>query len=158
MLAIFENLGFIELMVVLVAALLIFGRRLPEVAGQAGSTLARFKRSIETMREETGIEREIRKAQRDIQGVIPRDLSIGEMARRASAELEKRIKANEALDATEVSGVTQPADATSAAPTAHAEPADPAPFDDPGLVAAPRPGAATADDLDAAPPPERPAS
>jgi Sec-independent protein translocase protein TatA len=92
MLAIFDNLGFFELMIVLVAAILIFGKRLPEVASQAGQQLVKFRRSLEQIKTETNIDNEIRKIQRDIQSAVPRDLSMGEMARIASAEIEKRMK------------------------------------------------------------------
>jgi Sec-independent protein translocase protein TatA len=92
MLAIFDNLGFFELMIVLVAAILIFGKRLPEVASQAGQQLVKFRRSLEQIKTETNIDNEIRKIQRDIQSAVPRDLSMGEMARIASAEIEKRMR------------------------------------------------------------------
>jgi TatA/E family protein of Tat protein translocase len=95
MLAIFESLGFSELMIVLVAAILIFGKRLPEVASQAGQQIAKFRRSLQDIKTETGIDNDIRKIQREIQQAVPRDLSMGEMARIASIELEKRIKAND---------------------------------------------------------------
>jgi TatA/E family protein of Tat protein translocase len=48
LIAIFDNLGMGELMVVAVVALLLFGKRLPEVASQAGSTLAKFRKSLDT--------------------------------------------------------------------------------------------------------------
>lgn len=95
MLAIFESLGFSELMIVMVAAILIFGKRLPEVASQAGQQIAKFRRSLQDIKTETGIDNDIRKIQREIQNAVPRDLSMGEMARIASLELEKRIKAND---------------------------------------------------------------
>jgi len=95
MLAIFESLGFSELMIVMVAAILIFGKRLPEVASQAGQQIAKFRRSLQDIKNETGIDNDIRKIQREIQNAVPRDLSMGEMARIASIELEKRIKAND---------------------------------------------------------------
>jgi TatA/E family protein of Tat protein translocase len=95
MLAIFDNLGFSELLVVLVVAILFFGKRLPEVASQAGMQIAKFRRSLQDIKNETGIDEDLRKIQRDIQNAVPRNLSMGEMARIASVELEKRIKAND---------------------------------------------------------------
>jgi TatA/E family protein of Tat protein translocase len=95
MLAIFDNLGFSELLIVVVVAVLIFGKRLPEVASQAGMQIAKFRRSLQDLKNETGIDNDIRKIQREIQEAVPRDLSMGEMARIASLELEKRMKANE---------------------------------------------------------------
>lgn len=100
MLALIDNIGFTEMMIVLVVALLIFGKRLPEVAGQAGAQLAKLRRAFEDMKQETGIDREIRKVKRDLEDAIPpevRNMSIGEMARKASAEMEKRLAINEAI-------------------------------------------------------------
>lgn len=94
-LAIFDNLGFSELMIVLIVAILIFGKRLPEVASQAGSQLAKFRRSLQDIKNETGIDNDLRNIQRDIQNAVPRNMSMGEMARIASIELEKRMKAND---------------------------------------------------------------
>ena len=120
MLAIFESLGFSELMIVMVAAILIFGKRLPEVASQAGAQLAKFRRSLQDIKNETGIDNDIRKIQRDIQQAVPRDLSMGEMARIASIELEKRMKANDApaTDAAKPAGVIDTAGVVTKAPSA----------------------------------------
>lgn len=93
--ALIDNLGGIELLIVLVVALLVFGKRLPEVAGQAGRQMVKIRRSLDSAWRDTGMEREIRDVKRDLESAIPRDLSIGEMARVASAEMDKRIQANE---------------------------------------------------------------
>ena len=105
MLAIFDNLGFSELLIVLVVAILVFGKRLPEVAAQAGTQLGKLRRSLQDVKNETGIDQDIRKIQREIQQAVPRDLSMGEMARIASAEMDKRIRANEGVPA-ETKGTT----------------------------------------------------
>lgn len=109
MLAIFDSLGFSELMIVVVAAVLVFGKRLPEVAAQAGLQIGKFRRSLQDVKNETGIDNDIRKIQRDIQNAVPRDLSMGEMARIASVELEKRMKANEERKTAEASPDAHPA-------------------------------------------------
>ena len=96
MLALIDNLGGVELLIVCIAGLLVFGRRLPEVAGQAGKQLVRVRRSIDAAWRETGMEKELRDVRRDLDAAIPRDLSIADMARRASAEMDKRVKAIEA--------------------------------------------------------------
>jgi Sec-independent protein translocase protein TatA len=95
LLALLETLGGLELLIVCIAGLLVFGKRLPEVAGQAGKQLVKVRRSIDAAWRETGMEKELRDVKRDFDAAIPRDLSIGEMARLASAEMEKRVKANE---------------------------------------------------------------
>jgi len=96
LLALIDNLGGVELLIVCIAGLLVFGKRLPEVAGQAGKQLVRVRRSIDTAWRETGMEKELRDVRRDIDAAIPRDLSIADMARLASSEMDKRVKANEA--------------------------------------------------------------
>lgn len=95
MLALLETLGGLELLIVCIAGLLVFGRRLPEVASQAGKQLVKVRRSIDAAWRETGMEKELRDVKRDLDAAIPRDLSIADMARMASAEMDKRVKSNE---------------------------------------------------------------
>jgi Sec-independent protein translocase protein TatA len=94
--AFFDNLGGTELLLVMVAALLVFGKRLPQVAGDAARQMAKLRRSLDEAWRETGMEKEIQQVRRDLETAIPRDLSIADMARVASAEMDKRIRANEA--------------------------------------------------------------
>lgn len=99
--ALIDNLGGLELLLVFGAALLVFGRRLPEVAGQAGRQLVKVRRSLDAAWRDTGMEKELRDVKRDLESAIPRDLSIGDMARIASAEMDKRVKANEGVSSAE---------------------------------------------------------
>ncbi|MFN0243318.1 MAG: twin-arginine translocase TatA/TatE family subunit [Planctomycetota bacterium] len=131
MLGLIDNLGFGEFLIVGVAALLIFGKRLPEVAAQAGAQIAKFKRSLETMRRDTGIDQEIQKVRSELtnvvpRDVIPRDLSIGEMARMATREIQASLRDVETVDskvpvapstAAPVSAPTAPSTANAAAST-----------------------------------------
>jgi Sec-independent protein translocase protein TatA len=94
--AFFDNLGGTELLIVLVVALLVFGKRLPQVAGDAARQMAKIRRSLDEAWRDTGMEKEIQQVRRDLETAIPRDLSIADMARAASAEMDKRIRANEA--------------------------------------------------------------
>lgn len=96
MFAFIDNLGGTELLIVLVAALLVFGKRLPQVAGDAARQMAKLRRSLDEAWRETGMEKEIQQVRRDLETAIPRELSIADMARAASAEMDKRIRANEA--------------------------------------------------------------
>jgi len=57
--AFFWNLSFGEIAVVLILAVLIFGKRLPQVAGEAYRTVAKLRRHFEDLRRESGIDREI---------------------------------------------------------------------------------------------------
>jgi len=59
MLAFIGNLSLREIIVIMVIAVLVFGRRLPQVVGQAMHQLRRLQRALEALRRETGIEREI---------------------------------------------------------------------------------------------------
>ncbi len=87
MLALFESLGGIELVVVGIGALLLFGKDLPKVAGEAGAQIAKFKRSLDATWRDTGLERELRQ----FRDVIPRDLSLRDVARTASEKLAVRL-------------------------------------------------------------------
>jgi Sec-independent protein translocase protein TatA len=90
--AIFEDIGFTEILVIGVAGLLLFGKRLPEVAGQAGQQLIKFRRSLQQVKAESGMDQEVRKIRRTLEEAIPRDLSVGEVARLASARVQERIQ------------------------------------------------------------------
>ena len=92
MFALFEDLGFPELVVIGVAGVLLFGKRLPEVASQAGQQLVKFRRSLQQVKAESGMDQEVRKIQRTLEEAIPRDLSVGEVARLASARVQERIQ------------------------------------------------------------------
>lgn len=66
MLAIIGNLHMTELLVIALAALMIFGRRLPEVAMRGAAQVVRLRRSVTKMWREAGLEEELRKVRRDI--------------------------------------------------------------------------------------------
>lgn len=72
-LALFGDLGFQELLLVAVAAVMIFGKRLPEVAGQAYGQFQKLRRSLTHMWRETGIDEELRRIQRDVDRQLPRE-------------------------------------------------------------------------------------
>jgi len=95
------NLQAGELAIVLLVAILVFGKRLPQVAGQAASQVTRVRRALEKAWRDTGMDRELHQMRRDIDTAIPRDLSIGEMARLASAEMDRRIRENESPEGKE---------------------------------------------------------
>lgn len=64
MLGFFWNLGPIEIGVALILSVLIFGRRLPQVAGQGMRHAARARRYLEDLRRESGIDRELHDVRR----------------------------------------------------------------------------------------------
>src|SRR5262245_8506511 len=89
-----------EILVIGVFGVLLFGRRLPEVASQAGQQLVKFRRSLQQVKAESGMDQEVRKIQRTIEEAIPRDFSVGEVARLASARVQERIEsARKEIDA-----------------------------------------------------------
>jgi len=70
-LAIFGDFAFTELLLVAAVALMVFGKRLPEVAVRAAAHLTRLRRSLTEMWREAGIEEELRKVRRDVERTMP---------------------------------------------------------------------------------------
>ena len=119
MLGIINNLSPGEIIVVLIASVLIFGRRLPEVAAKGAVQLQKLRRGVNDFKRESGFDEEIRKAKRLVDNPI----------REATKELTKepaswrppspRVAAHpEAIDA-EVTEIidTKPAASASAEPS-----------------------------------------
>ena len=67
------NLGMLEIGLILVVAVLVFGRDLPSAAVQAAGTLQKLRRALADMRRETGIDEELRRARREFEQAVPRD-------------------------------------------------------------------------------------
>ena len=70
----FLNLGLTEMLLILVVAILVFGRNLPTVAVQAAATVQKMRRSLVDLRREAGIDEELRRARREFEQAVPRDL------------------------------------------------------------------------------------
>jgi Sec-independent protein translocase protein TatA len=70
MLAFLTNLSVGEFVLVLVVAVLIFGRRLPEVAAKGAVHLQRLRRGLMEFRRESGFDEEIRRARRLVENPI----------------------------------------------------------------------------------------
>jgi len=70
-LAIFGDLAFSELLLIAAVALMVFGKRLPEVAVRAAAHVTRLRRSLTEMWREAGIEDELRKVRRDVERTMP---------------------------------------------------------------------------------------
>lgn len=87
--ALFDSLGGSELFIVGIAALLVFGKKLPEVASQAGKQIAKLRHGVDKSWKETGLEEEIR----DIKQALP-DVSPAELARSASRRFQQRVAEN----------------------------------------------------------------
>jgi Sec-independent protein translocase protein TatA len=91
----FLNLSPVEVVIILVVAIVVFGRRLPEVAGQAAGAVQRMRRSLEDLRRETGIDREIREARRAVEDAVPRDIRPSHVSRKAREGLDKALRTAE---------------------------------------------------------------
>ena len=70
MLAFITNLSLGEVLTILIAAVLIFGRRLPEVAARGAVHMQRLRRGMQEFRRESGFDEEIRKARRMIENPV----------------------------------------------------------------------------------------
>lgn len=131
MFALFESLGGIELLVVGIGALLLFGKDLPRVAADAGAQFTKLKRSLDSTWRDSGLEREVRQ----IRDAIPRDLSLTDVARTASEKLAVRLEEEERIrtEKPDASG-SVPRGSTIHAPLLEAEGAAPEPAPGPGAA------------------------
>lgn len=66
MLALIGNLSVGEIIVIAVLSILIFGGRLPEVAARAVHYFRQFRRGLDDLKRETGIDRELRNIEYEI--------------------------------------------------------------------------------------------
>jgi sec-independent protein translocase protein TatA len=80
----FGNLGFPELLIIMVVVLLLFGaKRIPEIAGSMGKGIKEFRKNIN-------------EATRDITSETQQTIDTDTQTRLTSAELERRRAAEEA--------------------------------------------------------------
>ncbi len=107
----FFGLSPIELLVIVVVAIVMFGQRLPQVAGETAATLQRFKRSLTDLRRETGIDQEIYKAKREFEEAQRQARAVDprmELSREAAAaKAQAAALAREASLRSEPGGMTQ---------------------------------------------------
>ena len=90
----------LELMVVGVASVLIFGGRLPEVAMRAIAHVMRARRALSQMWRDTGLEDELRRVRREIETKVPRQVDYDVRPQLdAAAEDPARAAAARARDA-----------------------------------------------------------
>lgn len=69
MLGLIGNLSLQELLLIAALAVLLFGRRLPQVVGQLFGQLQRMRRALDDLRRETGIDRELQTIERSFRDV-----------------------------------------------------------------------------------------
>jgi sec-independent protein translocase protein TatA len=63
--AVLANLGIWEMLIILIVALLIFGRRLPEVSRSFGKAIRQFKRGLSDLEEDVKVESDATDALQD---------------------------------------------------------------------------------------------
>ena len=86
--ALIGNLNFIEIAIIVIAAVMIFGRNLPRVIAELLTHLSKTKNAMREMWQETGIENEMRKVQSELrraQAGIPTRIDPAAIARDAAA-------------------------------------------------------------------------
>ena len=93
--ALFGDLAFQELLIVAFAAVVIFGRRLPQVAGRGFAQFQRVRRTLTQTWRETGIDEEIRRIQRDLDRQVPHSFDPARLARRETREIQRLLERDE---------------------------------------------------------------
>lgn len=92
MLALIFNAGWMELMVIAVIAVMVFGRDLPHVAAKAFVHLQRLRRGVQQVWRETGISQEMRNLSRQLEENERKARAPLENARRIQAELRDQVE------------------------------------------------------------------
>lgn len=72
MLALLFNLDLSELAIILIGAILVFGRNLPQVAMRGAAQFVKLRRQLMQVWREAGFEEELRKAQRELETSVPK--------------------------------------------------------------------------------------
>ncbi len=108
------NLGFGELLVIGIVAILVFGKNLPRVASEAMIAIQKLRRSVNDLRRETGIDQEIRELRHKVEQEIIQPVQKANVVRSVQAEFQGVSREVRQLD-------TPP---TTQAPGKDAEPKD----------------------------------
>jgi len=98
MLAFIFNFGTLEIVLVAIVAVLVFGRNLPVVAVQAAGVVQKMRRSLADLRRQTGIDEELRNMRRTINTAVPPDvrrMDVREIVRRQVEDATKVAKDTE---------------------------------------------------------------
>lgn len=94
MIALIGNLHALELFAIATGAVLVFGKRLPEVAVRGAGQLVRLRRSVMRMWREAGLEEELRRVRREIEQEAPSLPSAEDLTRESEwrAEVQSDIE------------------------------------------------------------------
>lgn len=107
--------------VIAIVAILVFGQRLPQVAGEAAATVQKLRRALGDLRRESGIDQEFHRARREIEENVVRPFreidvagTVKREANEARAAVTSAIRpANSDAASVETSKRSAPSDATS---------------------------------------------
>jgi Sec-independent protein translocase protein TatA len=122
--AFLENLSLTEIGIVIVVAVMVFGGKLPEAAGQAAAQLQKLRRTLTDLKRETGIDKELAEMKRNVEQAIPRLPRIVDVP----GTIERRLEAVAREADTTATKTDAPPDAAEAQPaSAEAAPPSPAP-------------------------------
>lgn len=72
MFALLFNLDLSEIAIILIGAILVFGRNLPQVAMRGAAQFVKLRRQLMQVWREAGFEEELRKAQRELEASVPK--------------------------------------------------------------------------------------
>ncbi|MDA1266692.1 MAG: twin-arginine translocase TatA/TatE family subunit [Planctomycetota bacterium] len=90
MLALIGNLDILELIVIAAVAVIVFGKRLPEVAMRGAAQVMRLRREVAKMWREAGLEDELRKVRHELEHAVPTDISAQALIEAAEREADKQ--------------------------------------------------------------------
>ncbi len=107
------GLGLPEIFLAGFVGLLLFGGNLPKVAAEAATWVVRLKRSLTDLRRETGIDREIENAKREIENRVENNVRILEAQQKLTDTIARPFR--EAMKETEAK-VNEPPPSPSLAP------------------------------------------
>lgn len=65
-LALFGNIGMLEMILILVVAVLVFGKDLPQAASKAYLQARKLRNAVDDLRRESGIDQELRNIERNV--------------------------------------------------------------------------------------------
>jgi len=92
MIAFIGNVNWLELMVVAVIAVIVFGRDLPHVAAKTFVQLQKLRRGVQQVWRETGISQEMRNLSRELDDGARKTRAPLDNARRMQRELQEQIE------------------------------------------------------------------
>jgi len=84
-----------ELFVIAIVAILVFGQKLPQVAGEAAATVQKIRRALHDLRRESGIDHELSRARREIEDNVVRpfrEVDVAGAVRRETSEARSIVE------------------------------------------------------------------